>query len=59
MKKKELENVIEAVRVYSDNIGMEYGIGNVLIMESGKRQMTEGIELPNLEKISTLEEKEP
>ena len=27
-------------------------------MRNGKRQMTEGIELPNQEKIKTLEEKE-
>ena len=29
----------------------------MLIMKSGKRHMTEGMELPNQEKIRTLEEK--
>ena len=46
---KEMETLIQAVRVYRDNIGMEFGIEKyyVLIMKSGERQMTEGIELPN------------
>ena len=30
----------------------------MLIIEGGKQQMTEGIELPNKEKIRTLREKE-
>ena len=39
---------------------MEFSIENcaMLIMKSGKRQMMEGIELPNQEKIRTLGEKE-
>ena len=43
---KELETLILAVRIYSKNIGMEYGIEKciVLIMKSGKLHMTEGIE---------------
>ena len=39
---------------------MEFGIEkcSMLIMRSRKRQMTEGIERPNQEKIRTLGEKE-
>ncbi len=57
---KELETLIQAVRIYSDDIEMEFNIEKqaMLIMKSGKQQMTEGIELPNQEKIRTLGEKE-
>ena len=49
---KELENLIQVVRIYSDDIGMEFGIEKcaMLIRKSGNRQMTEGIELLNQEK---------
>ena len=40
---------------FIQDIGMEFGM---LIMENGKRQITEGIELSNQEKIRTLDEKE-
>ena len=48
------------MRIYSQNIGMEFGIEKcaMLVMKSGKRHMTEGIELPNQEKIRTLGKKE-
>ena len=51
-KKKELETLIQAARVYSQDIGKEFGIEKcaMLIMSSGKQQMTKGIELSNLEK---------
>ena len=57
---KELETLIHAVRIYSQDIGMEFGIEKcaMLLMKSGKRHMTDGIELPNLDKIRTLEENE-
>ena len=57
---KELETLIQAVRIYSQDIGMEFGIEKcaMLIMKCGKRHMTEGIELLNQEKIRTLGEKE-
>ena len=56
---KELETLIHAVRIYSQDIGMEFGIGKcaMLVMKSGKRHMTDGIELPNQDRIRTLEEK--
>ena len=48
---KESKTLILAVRIYIQDIGMEFGIENctMLIMRSGKYQMTEGIELPNSE----------
>ena len=57
---KELETLIHAVRIYSQDIGMEFGIEKctMLVMKSGKRHMTDGMELPNHEKIRTLEENE-
>ena len=57
---KELETLIHAVRIYNQVLGMEFGIGKcaTLVMKSGKRHMTDGIELPNQDRIRTLEEKE-
>ena len=57
---KELETLIHAVRIYSQDIGMEIGIEKCAmhVMKSGKRHMTDGMELPNHEKIRTLEENE-
>ena len=57
---KELETLIHAVRIYSQDIGMEFGIEKCAMpaMKSGKRHMTDGKELPNHDKIRTLEEKE-
>ena len=57
---KELETQWYTVRIYNQDIRMEFGIEklSMLIMESGKQQMTEGIGLPNQEKkIRTLGEK--
>ena len=57
---KELETLIHAVRIYSQDIGIEYSIEKcaMLIMKSDKRPLTGGIELPNQDKIWTLGEKE-
>ena len=40
--KKELEALIKAVRIYSQDIGMEFGIEKcaMFVMKSRKRQMT-------------------
>ena len=59
-KEKELETLIHGVRIYNQNIGMEFGIGKyaMLAMKSGKRHLTDGIELPNHDEIKTLGEKE-
>ena len=57
---KELETVIHIVRIYSQDIGMELGIEKcaLLVMKSGKRYLTDRIELPNQDKIRTLAENE-
>ena len=57
---KELETLIQAVSIYSEDIGMEFCIEKcaMLIMKGRKRQMTEGTELRNQEKIRTIGEKE-
>ena len=48
------------MRIYSKDIGMGSGIekGTMQIMKSGKRHMTEGVELRNHVVIRTLGEKE-
>ena len=57
---KELETLIQTVRIYSQDIAMEFGIEkcDMLVMKSGKRQMTEGVELLNQVVIRTLGKKE-
>ena len=59
-KEKELLTLILTIRIYSQNIGMEFGIEKLarMIMKSGKREITEVMELPNKERLRTLEEKE-
>ena len=48
------------MRIYSQDIKMEFGIEKcaMFVMNSGKRNVTEGVELPNQEKLGTLGEKE-
>ena len=50
---KELETLIHAVRIYGQDIGMKFGIEicAMLVMKSGKRHLTDGMELPNKDKI--------
>ena len=57
--KKDWE-LIHAVRIYSQDIGMEFGIEKcaMLVMKSGKRHLTNGMELPNQDKIETFAENE-
>ena len=57
---KELETIIHTVRIYSEDIGMEFGIEKcvMLVMKSGKRHLTDGIELRNQDKIWTPTENE-
>ena len=45
-------------RIYSQDIGMEFGIGkcSMLVTKSGKRHITDRMELPNQDKIRTLAE---
>ena len=55
---KELETLIHTVRIYSKDIGMKFGIEKcaLRVMKSGKRHLTDGIELPNQDEIRTLAE---
>ena len=57
---KEQKTLIHAVRIYSLDIGMEFGIEKwaMLVMKSGKRHLTDGIELLIQDKFRTLGEKE-
>ena len=57
---KELEILIQnnTVRICSRDIGMEFGIQKcaMLVMKSNKRQLTDGMQLPNEDKIKTFAE---
>ena len=59
-KKNEKEPVtlIHAVRIYNQDRGMDFGIGKraTFVMKRSKRHRTDGIELPNQNKIRTLGE---
>ena len=46
---KDLETLIHTVRIYIQDLGLEFGIEKcaMLVMISGKRHMTDGRELPN------------
>ena len=57
---KELETLIHTVRIYIQDIRMEFGIEKcaMLVMKSGKGHITDGMEQPNQDKIRTFSEKE-
>ena len=57
---KELKTLIHAVRIYSQDRDMEFGIEKcaMIVMKSGKRHLTDGMKQPNLDKIRTLPENE-
>ena len=59
IKKKQLEILIYTVRICSQDIGMDFVIERcaMLVKKSGKRHLTDKMELPNKDKIKTLEEK--
>ena len=58
---KELETLIHAVRIYSQYIGMEFDIEKcaMLVRKSHKRHQTDGMKLPNQDKIRTLAKIKP
>ena len=58
--KKELETPIQAVMIYSDDIGMEFGFEKFVmqIMKSRKQRITKRIKQPNLEKNQNTRRKE-
>ena len=46
-----METPIQTIRICSQDIGMEFDLEKcVMLIRSRKRQITEGIELPNQEK---------
>ena len=57
---KELKTLIHAVKIYYKDVGMEFDREKcaILIMESDKRHLTDGMELPHQEKIRKLGEKD-
>ena len=57
---KELETLIHTVRIYNQDIGVEFGWEKcvILVMKSGERHMTDGMELLNQDKIRTFGENE-
>ncbi len=57
---KELKTLILIVRIYCQNMRMEFGIGKcaIFVMKISKQYMTDGIELPNQDKIRTHGENE-
>ena len=50
-KNEKPEKLIQTIRIFSQNIGMEYGNDKcvILIMKSGKRESEDRKELPNQE----------
>ena len=58
-KMKKMKTLIYAVRIYSQDRGMKFGIERcALQMKSGKRRLTDRMELINQNKIRTVGEKE-
>ena len=57
---KGLETSIQTVRIYSQDIGIEFSMEKhtLLVMKGGKQHITEGVELPNEVIIRSLGEKE-
>ena len=57
---KELETLIHAVKIYCQDTEIEFGIEKCaqLVMKSGIRHLTDGMELSNQDKIRTLGENE-
>ena len=57
---KGLESLVQAVRVLSEDIGMEFGIEKcaILVMDKGKIVKSVGIELPDGKVIKLLQEGE-
>ena len=57
---KELDSLLQTVRVFSEDIGMEFGIEKyaMLVTEKGKILKSVGIELPDAKLIKSLQEGE-
>ena len=57
---KGLDSLVQAVHVFSEDIGMEFGIENCarLVMEKGKILKSVGIEFPEGKVVKSLQEDE-
>ena len=57
---KELDSLVQTIRIFSKDIGMEFGIEKcaVLVIEKGKIVKSVGIELPKGKVIKSLQEGE-
>ena len=57
---KGLDSLVQTVRVFSEDIGMEFGIEKcaMLVMEEGKIVKSVGIDLPDRKVIKSLQEGE-
>ena len=57
---KELDSLVQTVRFFSEDTGMEFGIEKcaILVMEKGKIVKSVGIELPDGKVIKSLQEGE-
>ena len=55
---KALDSLIQTVRIFSTDIGMQFGIDKcaMLVMKKGKIVKSDGIQLPNDKVIKSLEE---
>ena len=59
-REKGLDSLVQTVRVFSEDIGMEFGIEKcaILVMEKGKIVKSVGIELSDGKVIKSLQEGE-
>ena len=57
---KALDSLIQTVRMFSEDIGMQFGIDKcaMLVMKKGKIVKSDGIQLPNDKVIKSLQEGE-
>ena len=56
---EQLESLIHTVRIFSDDIRMEFGLSKcaLLVMKRGRFERSEGIEMPNAEIMKSIEER--
>ena len=59
-KEKELDSLVQTVRVFSQDIRMEFGIDKcaMIVLKRGKLVMSDGIKLPDAKEIKSMNEGE-
>ena len=57
---KEIDSLVQTVRIFSDDIGMKFGLEKcaAMIMKRGKRVHSDGIALPDGTQLRALGEEE-